>query len=353
VAAVQGFLAGILFVTDVMMAAVFAMFFATDAVWQWLSAKRSGGALMVGGLAAATTVAAVFLIGALPREGGNVAFKLHSMAPIAPIYLIVELGPLALLGGLGLVLVFRRRAQLADQGMWLRLLAISLVTAFLLFVPLASNHVIRKSIKILQIPLVVLTAPALAFVLSKKPPTAVLLVLTLAGGLTMFTDTRHYLLPRPDAVSYIAAEQIQAARWIRDCTAPETVVHDIAQPRPADRFFDTFLSVIASIGERRSPWGDTYHMYLFRAGDTAIAERRAVLDDIAVATDGSTLASLLSQIPVDLLYVDPGRPGPHAAIEQLVATGSLRRVKCIGAVCLFRFAGRGPALVCSDSGNGQ
>ena len=112
-------------------------------------------------------------------------------------------------------------------------------------------------------------------------------------------------------------------------------MQDLAAVQPVDQYKDSFYSVIAAIGERRTLWGDDYHPYLFRAEEGARDARRRAVEAIGVAPTPGALQTALSQLPMDLLYVNRTSRGPVDAVSALASSGFLRAFHCSGDVCLY------------------
>jgi len=346
-ATVQGVLLGMIFMTDAIIALVVTAYFGLESLVRLLKEPATRLATIILGISLGATVAVTIAVGAVPVKGGLMTVGLHSMAKIAPIYLTLEVGPLLLLALLGFWLS-RRTADLPDRPAWLALSGVCLIFMFLIFVPTEMNVVIRKAMKVLQIPLVVLAAPACAFLLQTPVRRALAAVVVLVGGLTVATDIRHYLQPAPSYVNYITTSQMETLDWVRRCTSPDVVVQDLMAVKPGDKYLDTYYSGIASIAERRTLWGDSLHPYLFRADDAAIEQRRRAVDPLSVAPSPEALQQSLADLPMDLLYVDRTRSGPLDAVATLVKSGFLRERYCSADVCVYTVGRRDISTRCIE-----
>ena len=323
-----------IFMTDAITALVVTAFCGLESLlrlWQRPEVRRS---TVILGLALAGTVVLTIAVGAVPVQGGLLKIGLHRVARIAPFYLAIDVGPLALLAVIGF-LMSRRSAATPERSAWLGLAGVCLFTMFMVIVPTELNLVLRKSLKVLQIPLVVFATPTCGYLLKTPARRALAGVVFLLGGLTTVTDIRHYLHPVTPYVSYISTSEMETMNWLRRCTSPDVVVQDIAAVQPGDKYNDTFYSVIAAIGERRTLWGDIYHPYLFRADEMAIQARRRAVELIGLALTPSALQAALSQLPMDLLYVDRTGRGPVYAVSALAGAGFLHKFYCSAEVCLY------------------
>jgi hypothetical protein len=285
------------------------------------------------GLALAASVLLTIAVGAVPVQGGLLTIGLHRLGRIAPFYLAIDAGPLVVLALVGFFV--SRRAARREYSAWLGLAAVCLFTMFVVLVPTELNLILRKSLKVLQIPMVVLAAPACAYLLQTPARRVLLGVVCLVGALTMATDIRHYLHPVTPYVSYISRSEMETMSWLRRCTSPDVIVQDLAAVQPVDQYKDSFYSVIAALGERRTLWGDDYHPFLFRAEERARDARRRAVEAIGLAPTPSALQAALSQLPMDLLYVNRTSRGPVDAVSALAGTGFLRALHCSGDVCLY------------------
>jgi len=333
-ALVRGVVLGMMFMTDAVIALVVTAFCGLESLlrmWRSPEARRS---TMILGLSLAGSVLLTIAVGAVPVQSGLLTIGLHRMGRIAPFYLAIDAGPLVLLAVIGFF-VCRRGGATREYSAWLGLAGVCLFAMFVVLVPTELNLILRKSLKVLQIPLVVLAAPACAYLLQTPARRALLGVVCLVGTLTMATDLRHYLHPVRPYVSYISTSEMETMTWLRGCTSPEVIVQDLAAVQPVDQYKDSFYSVIAAIGERRTLWGDDYHPYLFRAEEGARDARRRAVEAIGVAPTPGALQTALSQLPMDLLYVNQTSRGPVDAVSALASSGFLRAFHCSGDVCLY------------------
>jgi len=333
-AIVRGVIMGMTFMTDAVIALIVTAFCGLQSLlWMWRKPELRRSTVLLG-LALAASVLLTIAVGAVPVQGGLLTIGLHRMGRIAPFYLVIDAGPLVLLALIGF-LVSRRGAATPERSAWLGLAGVCLFTMFVVLVPTELNLILRKALKVLQIPLVVFAAAACAYLLKTPARRVLVAVVCLAGGLMVVTDIRHYWHPIPPYVSYISTSEMETMNWLRRCTNPDIVVQDLAAVQPGDQYKDTFYSVIAALGERRTLWGDDYHPFLFRAEERARDARRRAVESIGLAPTPGALQAALSQLPMDLLYVNVTSRGPVDAVSALVGAGFLREFHCSGDVCLY------------------
>jgi hypothetical protein len=344
VATVLGILMGAILFSDTLIAVAAVGFLGLDILVRcWHRFERPAAALVTGTSLAATT-AMVVALRAIPIQGGALGVGLHPVAVIAPIYLVVELGPLVIIGVTGLVLTYRG-ASMAERDMWLGLLVVCLALTFLVVVPDDPNTILRKGLKIAQIPLTAFAVPACAWLLERRSRLFWAAPLGLLGALTIATDLAQYLRPGSTA-TYVRPAEMRTLEWARQCTGDETVIQDVSEVRPGRWHRDTFCSLITAIAERRAAWGDYQHPFIFQVDDHALSERVRKLETVFQTGSPDELRQALLTLPIDVLYANRDQPGPHDAIARLVETGFLERLHCESAVCLFRLAHRPVRIRC-------
>ena len=333
-AMLRGVVLGMMFMTDAIVALVTTAYCGLESLLRLWRRPEMRRATVILGLSLTAAVLLTIAVGAVPVQGGLLKLGLHRVARVAPFYLVMDVGPLLLLAVIGL-LMSRRGAVTPEHWAWLGLAGVCLAIMLMIVVPTEMNLILRKSLKVLQIPLVVFAAPACAYLLTTPVRRAVLGVVFLVGGLTTITDIHHYLNPVRPYVSYISASEMKTMSWLRRCTSRDVIVQDLAAAQPGDRYKDTFYSVIAAIGERRTLWGDAYHPYLFRADEAVAAARRRAVEQAGIASTPGALQAALSQLPMDVLYVNRKARGPVDSISALTGTGFLNELYCSAEACLY------------------
>jgi hypothetical protein len=256
------------------------------------------------------------------------------MAKIAPLYLVIELGPMFLFGAAGLYLALRNR-RTSSYEMLLVLLS-ALFIAFLVMTPLEPNVVIRKGIKVLQIPLVVFASFACAAYLDlprrhwlRVAGTAAII----AGFSTLCTDVLRYVdldTDRPPSNTYISEDRMSALEYIRTHTAPDAIVQSSDEVRPERSYegkqnWEVEISIPA-LGERRTLLGNYKKPYENHVPKAEITHRITILERVFTAKDPETLRSSLERLPPHYLLVDWNSPGPTVPLKELISTGYLEEV---------------------------
>jgi hypothetical protein len=266
--------------------------------------------------------------------------RVHPMTRWAPAYLLVELGPMFIFAVVGLAIGLRDRRVRLD-GRLLSCAAVWLLLGFTLYAPSAPNLAIRKSLKVLQIPFVALSACAFAWCLERgrrRLLCAASTVVIVPAVLTLATDVLQYtgVLQNPELPpTYVSRDEMQVLEWIRTRTPCEALVQSLDEVRPGKKFLDSYYSLIASIGERRALFGDYEKPYTFQVTSTKVEARKSLLEEMFTATSAKALRGVLDTTPFDYLYVDERKPGPTRIVKEMEAEGMLRRAHCVGTVCVF------------------
>ncbi|MET0154335.1 MAG: hypothetical protein ABW298_17230 [Candidatus Binatia bacterium] len=327
--------------TDTMLGVMAISWWGVVAVRQWLKSPGSRPSLLACAGVLTGLLAGVIWLGILPTHSGAMEIGLHRMALWAPVYLFIELGPMFLFAVVGLVIGVKNRPFRLDRR-FLSCAGVWLLLGFTLIAPSAPNLVIRKSLKILQIPLLAFSAYGLAWCLEQRHRRVFYVAATMAiapAVLTLGTDVLQYtgVLQNPELPpTYVSGEEMRVLEWIRTGTSHDAVVQSLDEVRPGRKFLDSYHSLIASIGERRTLFGDYEKPYTFQVMGAKIQARKAILERLFTATSAEELREVLEAAPLDYLYVDERKPGPTRFVRDLEASGTLRRAHCSGAVCVFR-----------------
>jgi hypothetical protein len=240
------------------------------------------------------------------------------------------------------------------------LLVIALVLGFTIVVPLEPNQVIRKSIKVVQIPLVVFASIACAtyFEPRSRPWLRIIGVgVILAGCLTLGTDIFQYVdleTQRSPETTYISPGKMDALEWIRKNTAPAAIVQLLDEVRPDREFNDTHDLSITALGERRTLFANYKLPYLLQVSSGDLSHRIRILEEVFVARDPGDLRTTLDRLPAHYLLVDAGSPGPLDAVRRLTVSGYMREVFRAGEVCLLvKSEGAPPSAVGTGDSPGR
>ncbi len=193
-----GLTLGVVAVSDLFVGMSALLWFAVMNARPFLREKQSRWPIAIASLAALVVISGGFALQLFPARTGAMILGFHPMAKFGPLYLLVELGPLCVFGAAGVYLCVRQGRYTAFRSVFL-LLAISLVVAFVVIVPVLINLVIRKSIKVVQLPLVVFAAVACDAFL-RLPARHWMrhagAALIFAGFLTLGSDLYQYVTPR-------------------------------------------------------------------------------------------------------------------------------------------------------------
>jgi hypothetical protein len=345
---------GVMLATDAFIGLLTVTYFAAAHAYGFVREAETRRPLL---LAAAVTTAAglaAVALGIFPLGERTVRFALHPAAKLAPVYLLVELGPLFLLGAVGTALVAYRRAT---RPLWplLFLLALALLVAFTLQVPVEPNIVIRKSLKVAQLPLLVFVGVALLAAAAWRHRAAwglAVAAVVLPGLVTLVTDNALYLdlvRDRSPQPTYVSQDELELLGWVRDNTPPDAVLL-MAYP---DRIFGQGTPLlIEGLGERRTYFGNSELPHTFQVPETLIEQRLGKVRALFAAADGPELLRVLEDLPPLYLYVADDA-GPAAALRQLEVQGVLRHVYRSGRFSLKQVLRQPASRGAGPAGAGQ
>jgi hypothetical protein len=341
VGAVIGLMLGTVTATDTMLGVMMISWWGLVAVRRWLSSPECRPSLLACAGALTGLLAGMIWIGMLPIHSGAMEIGLHPMARWAPVYLSIELGPMFIFAVFALAIGLKDSRIRLDHR-FLSCAAVWLLLGFALLAPSAPNLVIRKSLKILQIPFLALSASAFAWCLEQRRRRLLYVAATVAivpAVLTLATDVFQYtgVLQTPELPpTYVSSDEMNALEWIRTRTPQHALVQSLDEVRPGRKFLDSYYSLIASIGERRTLFGDYEKPYTFQVLGTNIQARRLLLEQMFTATSAEALRDVLKTAPLDYLYLNENKPGPTKIVKELESMGTLRRECCSGVVGVFR-----------------
>lgn len=346
--AIAGFCLACAFWTDAFVGLLGCLWYAAVTLYGVIRNRGAGelrGA-MACGVAASAIIGSAIGLGALPLRGHLLGLGLHPTTKVAPLYLTIELGPLFLLGAWGVfVAAFQRGTSPRTAGTMILLIAICLAFAFLVRNPQEPNIVLRKSIKVVQIPLVIFAAIAIGWTLDagrrrrRAVAHATMWVILLAGTITLATDLRAYTALSGTHVpptSYVSSDEMEMLSWIRKSAPADAVVQDVSEVRPGRSRMDTWDLTIPALAERRALFANYTQPYIFNVGAGRIDDRRRRLEAVYQAPSSATLRTALEDLPPCWLYVhdDDGSP-VAAAVGELRREGYLSEVHRAGAVSLL------------------
>jgi hypothetical protein len=337
----MGSILGTILITDIFIGIIGLCYFGLSNVFGFFSNREARKFAIVSGVFAGLSIIFAVWLGILPLgSSGVLTVALHPLTKYLPLYLTAELGPIFLIGAIGIYSSIRYQKNEQMTAMYV-LFAVTLVLAFGLLFQLDQDIALRKSIKVLQVPFVVFigTAAALHMHLLKRwlfRTIAVLIVLP--GVVTITTDIAQYtnlLRKRTPPVSYVSPDGMLALDWIRVNTPHDAIVQDLNLVRPGRKYHATDDGRMTGLAERRTLFGNYEHPYIFRVTQTKLDERKSILEKTFKADSPEELESELKQFPPFYLYVDASLPGPHSSIRTLEARGFLKPMYNVAEISVF------------------
>ena len=170
VSVLSGLVLGTIAITDILVGMIAFAWFGTWSLWPFLKRSESRSHIVLAALVSLAVILSAFGLHVFPARSGALRLGLHPAAKYGPIYLLIELGPLSIFGAVGLY-GCRRRGLDASMRSMLLLLVLALLLAFTLIIDIEPNHVIRKSIKVVELALVVFATVACSLYLDLPSPT--------------------------------------------------------------------------------------------------------------------------------------------------------------------------------------
>ena len=185
-----------------------------------------GATVVFLGLASMYFITGTFTI--TERAGSIILQPNTKLLILSPAFLFVELGPLLLLA---VAYVWTHRGIRRDMGYTSIVLMILVALVFMFFVDetVEGNVVVRKGIKLLLLPLMLLAGAWFAQSSSKRAITAIAMVFF--GALPTFATDLHFLADIDDAshTTYLSREDRRACDWMRAHIAPTAVVQGVPE----------------------------------------------------------------------------------------------------------------------------
>ncbi len=328
---VSGLMLGVVAVSDLFVGMIALVWFAVMNGGPFLREKEMRYPIALAALVAAVVISGGFGLQLFPARTGEMILGIHPMTKFGPIYLLVELGPLFVFGAAGVYLCLRRGQNTAFRSVF-PLLLVSLVVAFVVIVPVLINLVIRKSIKVVQLPLVVFAAVACDAFLRLPARHWMRLTgaaLIFAGFLTLCTDLFQYVdletVWKPGTV-YISQDEMRALEWIRNHTPTDAIVQRLDQVRPGRKAKEDYDINIPAVAERGTLIGNYEYLQVMHIDYRSAENRLAILEGVFAATDPAVLKDNLGRLPSHYILVDGSSPGPLDAIQKLRDSGYLEEV---------------------------
>jgi hypothetical protein len=332
---------GTIVATDATIGVIALGWWSLVTIREWSGSPTSRSSLLVCTGLLAGVLAAVVWLGILPIGSGAMRIALHPMALWGPVYLSVDVGPMFPFAIVGLFAAVKDRRARSDEHLLL-LGGVCLLVGFALFAPTSPNLAIRKSLKVLQIPLVAFSASAFAFWSERchrRSLWALGITAVVPAVLTLATDTLQYVGAVRNSEhppTYVSRDEMQVLEWIRTNTSRDAVFQSLDEVRPGGKFNDTYRCLIAAIGERRTLFGEYEKPYTLQVASAKVEARQGLLERMFTAADAGELRAVLDATGLDYLYVNEKKPGPTPVVRDLEALGPLIRVHCSGTVCVYR-----------------
>jgi drug/metabolite transporter superfamily protein YnfA len=339
-ALLAGLILGAVTITDLFVGVIGLLWLALTSFRPFIRDCGSRFPILLELLVACAGIVGAFALGLFPARSGALHLALHPMTKYAPLYLLIEMGPIFVFGLTGIYLALRRDRTGSSTSLLL-VLAISLLIAFTVVHGLVPNQVIRKSIKVVQFPLVIFAAVAWSAFLDLPRRHWLRLtgaVVALAGLSTIFTDLVQYVdieADRSPPTAYISEDKMQALTWIREHTASDAIIQQLDEVRPGRKIRDNSDMSLPSLAERRTLFGNHEFVYVFQIPEADRESRKTILEQIFTATTPADLELCLDRLPPFFLLVVGSAPGPHVALRQLEERGVLEPVFRAGEVSVL------------------
>jgi hypothetical protein len=227
------------------------------------------------------------------------------MLLLSPLALTVELGPTFILGCLGIWLMSRRHTARMHIDL-IFLLGASLLLMFFVQHELVPNIFMRKILKVIRLPLLILALIWLAAQFESRHRTGWWAPLALVVGLAIPTiGTDLHRLARADGKQgsvLVSLVDVRANEWIRANTPPFAVV----QAFPDYSWDGKLYTPTVDFGDRRTAVGDWMKAFTYQIGQDRVKERADRIKNILLgeASVEETL-SVTQDLGIDYVYVGP------------------------------------------------
>jgi hypothetical protein len=346
---VIGLLLGLLPVCDLFVAMIGVLWYSATHALRFLRGGERRLDLWASFFIASLVVSCAFGLQLFPTRSGALRVGINPVAKFGPVYLLIELGPLFVFGSVGLYLSLRY-GRITSLRSVVLLLLVALILGFTATVADEPYVVLRKAIKVVQVPLLVFASVACSSYLSLPPRHWLRLAglpVILCGVLTLFTDIHQYLdlftKRTTDKTTWISPSKWRALHWIRDNTPREAYVQLLDEVRPGRGLefgnFEVDICLTA-LAERRTLFGNYKLPVQLHVPAGIYQNRRKLLEGVFVSKDPHHLEYHLSQLPEHYILFDRKAPGPVGPISRLVETGYLREVYRDGEISVVLKRGR-------------
>ncbi len=262
--------------------------------------------------------------------GGGNAWYIHvtKFQLLAPLHFFVMLGPMSVLGFVGLVLCVRdKQMRSRHYGLLWLFFSVLFLIVFLLPKNLPTWEVSQKLGVVLRIPVLILSGLWLDHLVKRgiRERRLLWLVLLLFCSSALVNllayEYVHLNVRDSDLMTYVAASEKKAAEWIRAQTPPDAVVQ--AWPggqtsvKPYYRSGEDTYSLIPVFGERQTAIGDPQfaRYYLPRSWYQDVDARATEIGQIYQEPQRIDVASVLEKFQIDYVYW--GRSERQCCVENL------------------------------------
>ena len=336
-----GMVLGLAMVTDSFVGGVLALWVSALCLWRALKAGSITSLIpwLTSAAVALALVGFAYAIQLLPPGQQPMVLRIHSVAKIAPAYLIAELGPIFLLGAMGLFLAWRSRTKHLDA--LVILLGVSLFISFFVQLPVDDVIALRKATKVVQIPLVIASGFFLLWAWPKQRWIRWTAVAVACSGLVSLASDLAFLcrvVPVPSGTTVVSKHEFAAYDWIRKSTPSDAVIQVFGAARPGQTIRSTMSVVPTSLTERRALFANYEHPYLLLVDEDSLNRRLRVLENLFTAR-GADAARLIAELPPHYLIVDESQGLDLTGVRDLERSGVLVTVFSSGPVSVLYYAG--------------
>lgn len=279
-------------------------------------------------LAAGVTSGCFFLIGMYQLKSGQEMFinPYGWFFEFAPVYLLVEFGPLVIVGAWG----FLREWRVNRSGISIGVIVLGVLglleTAFLQVAVLPRTRMATR-----LFPIVFLVGIAYFCRRSERQVGScwghrLALPVVLLAVPTFFTDVYFASNVNDDnETRYVRVADRQACDWIRSSLPESAVIQGEAEYKGSPTGYNPrqqlFISLIADFGERKQALGWNYVAgELVPHGAEVVSKRAIDLQNMLSASEGETILKIAGQYKIGYIYVGPYERALHPKLLSTLAS---------------------------------
>jgi hypothetical protein len=258
--------------------------------------------LMVVGLVVLIMLSFMVVLEMIKLGHKSLVFEPYTtMLVLSPIYFLIDYGPTAVLGAIGVMLIVKQR-KLFDEDMLFFLVLGGVSVLFMFFVryPDVGTQVFRKGANVLRIPLIIFSGVALREMARRKWKIAslwgLLLLAMIVALPTLFTDVQQISTfgKENERTHYLKQQDYDAYVWIRDNLPSAAVIQDL----PSD------ISSIPTFAERRTALGNWVHAGNYQIPTAKVQERHDdVYRGLFLGTDINKAANVIRKYGIRYIYI--------------------------------------------------